>query len=299
MKALLLCLLLNFFQSNIERDIKFYLRYSYKNENFKSYLREKYVKNFYYFFDEYSKRYLEKKPYLKKYYLSILDACKEAEKIYHVPPILALVLIENESKGNALAISDAGAAGLMQIALETAEELGMKVYRDENYEKYKEFWKKYKEKEKEFFENIESKNSKDIAYEALKNKYLAREHIKKYKENLRKNKDERFGEKGIYKGIAHLAFLLKKHKGNIVFALAEYNAGSIAGDYGIPPFEETVRYISRIMKDLQEVGFDKFVIENKKPNFFFNPFLLNKFEYRKEFEKNFKQKLEEIFLYKK
>ena len=237
------------------------------------------------YLDKYSKAYLEKKPYLKKYYPTIFDACKKIKKVYTIPPVIVLALIEQESKGNRKAISDAGACGLTQIIPETGKELGMEVYIDENYWLYKKFWNKYRKTESLFFKNIKSKNAKDIAYTALKNKYMAKVFIEEYKKNLRKSKDDRFSDVCIYKGVEMLAYLLKKHKGNLLFALAEYNAGPIANHYGgIPPFEETVKYISKIMKDLQEVGFDKFVIEKdeleKEKKFEF------KFKKRKEIEKD-------------
>ncbi len=299
MKFLLIWFLLQFFQPTLY-DLKLYLKYNIKN--FKNFQKKENKDFFVYFLDEYSKRYLEKKPHLKKYCFEVLDGCKKARKIYEVPPVLVFALIENESKGNKYAISNAGACGLTQIIPETAIELGMKIYIDENYEKYKKFWKDYRIEEKNFFKNVKDNNARDIAYRALKNKYMAKLYIEKYKENLRKYKDERF-EKGIEKGIELLAYLLKKHKGNILFALAEYNAGPIAKEYGIPPFEETVKYVSNIIKDLQEVGFDKFVIEKTDgciffyQPYFYNPYLLNIKEIK--IEENLEKKLEKIFLYKK
>lgn len=49
-------------------------------------------------------------------------------------------------------------------------------------------------------------------------------------------------------GVAYLAWLLKRFDGDIVRATAGYNAGEGAVDRygGIPPYEETIRYVERV-----------------------------------------------------
>lgn len=52
-------------------------------------------------------------------------------------------------------------------------------------------------------------------------------------------------------GVRHLKWLLSKYHGNVVLALAAYNAGSGAVDkYGsVPPYAETQNYVKSILKN--------------------------------------------------
>jgi soluble lytic murein transglycosylase-like protein len=51
-------------------------------------------------------------------------------------------------------------------------------------------------------------------------------------------------------GVSHLRYLLDRYGGNLRLALAAYNAGEKAVDAhgGVPPYPETVEYLSRVLR---------------------------------------------------
>lgn len=63
-------------------------------------------------------------------------------------------------------------------------------------------------------------------------------------------------EQNIMGGAKYIASLLEKYDGNVAYALAAYNAGSGNVDKygGIPPFEETQNYVTKILGYLQNGG---------------------------------------------
>ena len=65
-------------------------------------------------------------------------------------------------------------------------------------------------------------------------------------------------EQNIMGGAKYIASLLEKYDGNVSYALAAYNAGSGNVDKygGIPPFEETQNYVTKILGYLQNGGVD-------------------------------------------
>jgi hypothetical protein len=50
--------------------------------------------------------------------------------------------------------------------------------------------------------------------------------------------------------VRHLRYLLDRYQGNVVMALAAYNAGEAAVDAhrGVPPFPETQQYVQRVLR---------------------------------------------------
>ena len=110
----------------------------------------------------------------------------EAARRYQIDPALVRAVITVESAFDPLAVSTAGAQGLMQLMPALAEELG------------------------------------------VQNAFDPRENI--------------------MAGTRYLSYLLDVHKGNIPLALASYNAGpgNVDRYKGVPPFEETRRYVKAI-----------------------------------------------------
>ena len=55
-------------------------------------------------------------------------------------------------------------------------------------------------------------------------------------------------------GVQHLRMLLDRYRNNVVLALAAYNAGEAWVDQygGIPPFQETREYVSRVLRFRQD-----------------------------------------------
>ncbi len=111
----------------------------------------------------------------------------EAAIRYALEPALIRAVIRTESSFNPLAVSSAGAQGLMQLMPALAAELGVA-----------------------------------DAFDPRAN---------------------------IMAGSQHLSVLLGHRNGDIALALASYNAGAAMVDYyrGIPPFQETQRYVSAIL----------------------------------------------------
>lgn len=69
-------------------------------------------------------------------------------------------------------------------------------------------------------------------------------------------KDAYDPEQNIMGGAKYIASLLEKYEGNLSYALAAYNAGSgnVEKYGGIPPFEETQNYVTKILGYLQAGG---------------------------------------------
>ena len=68
--------------------------------------------------------------------------------------------------------------------------------------------------------------------------------------------DEKDLEQNIDAGTRHLRDLLIKYNGDVVKALAAYNAGAGAVDRyrGIPPYRETQDYVNKVINKYQKAG---------------------------------------------
>lgn len=64
-------------------------------------------------------------------------------------------------------------------------------------------------------------------------------------------------EENIYGGCKYLKFLLEEFSGDLKLALAAYNAGKekVLQYRGIPPYEETVKYVKNVLKIYNGTGF--------------------------------------------
>lgn len=56
-------------------------------------------------------------------------------------------------------------------------------------------------------------------------------------------------------GIKYISYLSNKFNGNLDFILASYNAGpsNIIKYNGIPPFDETIRYVDKVKKEIYKI----------------------------------------------
>ncbi len=70
----------------------------------------------------------------------------------------------------------------------------------------------------------------------------------------------------IYGGVKYLRYLLDKFNGDIKLALAGYNAGpeNVLKFDGIPPFPETIEYVSKVVRYMKLFQKNKNVINNAK-----------------------------------
>jgi soluble lytic murein transglycosylase-like protein len=111
---------------------------------------------------------------------------KAASRAYGVDEAIVRAIIHAESSFNPMALSHAGAQGLMQLMPATARRFG------------------------------------------VTNSYDAGQNIRG--------------------GVQYLAWLLKRFNGNLTLAAAGYNAGEGAVDRhgGVPPYQETQRYVARV-----------------------------------------------------
>lgn len=63
-------------------------------------------------------------------------------------------------------------------------------------------------------------------------------------------------------GVRHLRHLLDRYGGNVVMALAAYNAGEAAVDAhrGVPPYTETRRYVQTVLREAGRTGSGRTVL---------------------------------------
>jgi len=151
-------------------------------------------------------------------FISIVERKIEEHKdIFHLDPVVVLGLMNSESGFDPYAVSVAGAAGLMQLIPETAQEMGLKVY-EENLDIYHNLKEARKNMIKTFNSAIRVGRQKN--YERLTGLFTqynlyAKETdslSQEYKKTLLENKslDERLDpEKNIGAGVKYLAILAK------------------------------------------------------------------------------------------
>ncbi len=124
---------------------------------------------------------------------SYLPIVENAARKYDLDPELIHAVIQHESGGNPMAVSNKGAKGLMQLIDSTAAMVGVQ--------------------------------------------------------------DLFNPEENIFGGARYLKQLLKQFDGDIELALAAYNAGpgNVKKYGGIPPFNETRKYVSRVVATYQQL----------------------------------------------
>lgn len=175
----------------------------------------------------------EKEPYMplkEGSYKELINKYAEANKI---DPIVLKCMIRQESNFDKLAISDCGAAGLMQLLPGTAKENGInKVFNNVN------------------FGNCDRPYAKELKKAAS---MMSKEEAIKA--------DERFDpEKSIMAGSNYFKKMLNKFDGNVKLALAAYNTGPnrkcLTQNLALCS-TETQGYVSEIDKCIQEGGANK------------------------------------------
>jgi soluble lytic murein transglycosylase-like protein len=202
-------------------------------------------------------------------FISIVERKIEEHKdIFHLDPVVVLGLMNSESGFNPYAVSVAGAAGLMQLIPETAQEMGLKVY-----EKNLDIYHNLKEARKNMIKTFNSaiKAGRQENYERLTELFTqynlyAKETdslSQEYKKTLLENKslDERLDpEKNIGAGVKYLAILAKinmetSNIANLRNIIAAYNfkGEDAAKKWTLPPLKEPIKLINKVIEAFIEI----------------------------------------------
>lgn len=208
---------------------------------------------------------VKKEPLSKKYLPDILEACRRYENIYSIDPLLILALIKAESSFDNWCVSSVGAAGLLQIMPEVAQEdLGITSFLPSYFHQAR----SERKKANKYFEsaikslklgNIESASRHMrwmVRHEARAERLFGR--YRKELESLVDGKtatelmdiDQRFiPQVAIHNGIKLFAELLRSRGGDVREATSAYNSGlsAVTKFRGIPFIRETVVFQNRVM----------------------------------------------------
>jgi membrane-bound lytic murein transglycosylase MltF len=197
-------------------------------------------------------------------FISVVERKIEEHKdIFHLDPVVVLGLMNSESGFNPYAVSVAGAAGLMQLIPETAQEMGLKVY-EENLDIYHNLRKARKNMRKTF--NSAIKAGWQENYERLTelftqyNLYAKETNSlsQEYKKTLLENKslDERLDpEKNIGAGVKYLAILAKLNMetSNIaslrnIIAAYNFRGEDAAREWTLPTIREPIKHSNMVFE---------------------------------------------------
>jgi len=191
--------------------------------------------------------------------------CSKKGQNSYYNPNLYLSILDCESEFYRWAVSRCGAASVSQTMPDTAKSLKLKVYAP-NY--YYVAWEWYRQARR--YKSLAGLNFERNNFEKAKEyKLLYNEWNKKantlfnmYKKDLLKKVkgkseeeineiDQRFIlKKAIMAGMDHFADCLKKCNGDVRVALGMYNAGfgAVLKYEGIPPYDETMVYVNKVVK---------------------------------------------------
>lgn len=219
----------------------------------------------------------------EKYLLNIIDACAKVKDIYPIPPFFLGYLINIESSFDKYAFSIRGALGLGQFMLATANSYGLKTMPLQDIKKIKvmdAYWQKYQNASREFnkalkekrFSELESldsvlNNKKRVFFaEYEKVREFITSKLKLMDETELNNYDQRAVERiaipATAKLLAQDSLKIEKHFGfdnptiTLLWAGAAYNAGigRVYSYEGPPPFDETTKYVVKLMRCLGKIS---------------------------------------------